>query len=115
MPELPEVETVRRRLQPVMEGARFRRVILRRDGLRRLFPRDFAGRLIESVGLRGHRLGGAQWSELHANFVVNLGGATARDVLGLVALARARVREERGVVLEPEVRLVGEFQPGESI
>lgn len=45
MPELPEVETVRRRLQPVMEGARFRRVILRRDGLRRPFPLDLAGRL----------------------------------------------------------------------
>jgi len=45
MPELPEVETVRRRLQPVMEGARFRRVILRRDGLRRPFPHNFAGRL----------------------------------------------------------------------
>jgi formamidopyrimidine-DNA glycosylase len=45
VPELPEVETVRRRLQPVMEGARFRRVILRRDGLRRPFPPDFAGRL----------------------------------------------------------------------
>jgi formamidopyrimidine-DNA glycosylase len=45
VPELPEVETVRRRLQPVMEGARFRRVILRRDGLRRPFPHDFAGRL----------------------------------------------------------------------
>ena len=45
MPELPEVETVRRRLQPVMEGARFRRVVLRRAGLRRPFPHNFAGRL----------------------------------------------------------------------
>ena len=45
MPELPEVETVRRRLQPAMEGARFRRIILRRDGLRRPFPHNFAGRL----------------------------------------------------------------------
>jgi formamidopyrimidine-DNA glycosylase len=60
VPELPEVETVRRRLQPVMEGARFRRVILRRDGLRRPFPHDFAGRLerrtVRSLRRRGKYL-----------------------------------------------------------
>ena len=78
-------------------------------------PGDFAGRLIEAVGLKGHRVGNAQWSDVHANFVVNLGGATAGDVLALVRLARARVREQFGVELEPEVRLVGDFAAGETI
>ncbi len=74
-------------------------------------PGEFAGRLVEAVGLKGHRVGGAAWSEVHANFVVNLGSATARDVLALVRLARARVRERFGIALETEVRLVGEFPP----
>jgi UDP-N-acetylmuramate dehydrogenase len=78
-------------------------------------PGEYAGRLIEAVGLKGHRAGGAQWSPVHANFVVNLGGATARDVLALVNLARARVRERFGITLEPEVRLAGEFAPDEGI
>ncbi len=78
-------------------------------------PGEYAGRLIEAVGLKGHRIGNAQWSEIHANFVVNLGGASARDVLALVNLARRRVAERFGVVLEPEVRLVGEFAEDERI
>ena len=76
-------------------------------------PGDFAGRLIEGVGLKGHRVGNATWSDVHANFVVNLGGATAADVLALIRLARARVRERFGVRLETEVRFVGEFLAGE--
>jgi UDP-N-acetylmuramate dehydrogenase len=72
-------------------------------------PGDHAGRLIEAVGLKGHRVGGATWSPVHANFVSNLGGATARDVLALLHLARSRVRERFGVELEAEVRLLGEF------
>jgi UDP-N-acetylmuramate dehydrogenase len=78
-------------------------------------PGDHAGRLLEAAGLKGHRIGGAMWSTVHANFVVNLGGARAADVLGLVNLARSRVRERSGVVLEPEVRLAGEFLAGEVI
>jgi UDP-N-acetylmuramate dehydrogenase len=78
-------------------------------------PGDHAGRLVEAVGLKGHRQGGAQWSDVHANFIVNLGGATARDVLALVRLARAWVQERFGIVLEPEVRLAGEFLDGEEI
>ena len=78
-------------------------------------PGDHAGRLIEAAGLKGHRIGGAAWSAVHANFVVNLGGATARDVLALVNLARARVLERFGVALQPEVRLAGEFAPDERI
>ena len=74
-------------------------------------PGDFAGRLIESVGLKGHVLGRAQVSTLHANWIVNLGGASARDVLGLITLMRQRVRDETGVELKPEVKRVGEFLP----
>ncbi len=72
-------------------------------------PGDHAGRLVEAAGLKGHRVGNAAWSELHANFIVNLGGATASDVLSLVNVARSRVKDRFDVVLETEVRLLGEF------
>jgi UDP-N-acetylmuramate dehydrogenase len=72
-------------------------------------PGHFAGRLIEQVGLKGHRVGNAMWSDVHANFLVNLGGATARDVLQLMKLARRRVKERFGVRLEAEVKLAGVF------
>ncbi len=70
-------------------------------------PGDFAGRLIEAAGLKGHALGGAQISPLHANFITNRGGASAADVLGLIALARERVHEAFDVELETEVQLWG--------
>jgi UDP-N-acetylmuramate dehydrogenase len=76
-------------------------------------PGRFAGQLIEAVGLKGHRVGNAMWSDVHANFLVNLGGATARDVLQLMRLARARVKAEFGVRLEAEVKLVGAFVAGD--
>ena len=72
-------------------------------------PGDYAGRLIDSVGLKGYRVGHATWSNVHANFISNLGGATARDVLALMTLARSRVKERFGIALEAEVRLVGEL------
>jgi len=68
---------------------------------------DFAGRLIEAAGLKGTRVGGAEISTVHANFIVNRGGATAADVIALIERARACVRERMGVELEPEVRIVG--------
>jgi UDP-N-acetylmuramate dehydrogenase len=74
-------------------------------------PGDFAGRLIELVSLKGHTLGRAQISTLHANWIVNLGGATARDILGLITLMQTKVREATGVDLKPEVKRVGDFQP----
>ena len=76
---------------------------------------DAAGRLLEAAGLKGHRIGGAEVSTRHANFVVNVGGATARDVLALVRLMRDRVRERFGVTLETEVRLVGDFAEDERL
>jgi UDP-N-acetylmuramate dehydrogenase len=72
-------------------------------------PGDFAGRLIERVGLKGHAVGGARISPQHANFIVNTGGARAAEVRQLLELARDRVWQERGVWLEPEVKLVGEW------
>jgi len=70
-------------------------------------PSDFAGRLIEAAGLKGERVGGAQISEVHANFIVNRGGATAADVLALIEHARERVASTTGIELETEVRIVG--------
>jgi UDP-N-acetylmuramate dehydrogenase len=64
--------------------------------------------LIDTVGLRGKRIGQAQISEKHANFFLNLGGASAADVKALIDLAQERVREELGIELETEVNLVGE-------
>lgn len=67
-----------------------------------------AGRLLDELGLKGARIGGAMISEIHANFIVNMGGATAADVLDLIAMARQRARDERGVELETEVEIIGE-------
>jgi len=68
---------------------------------------DFAGRLIESCGLKGKRIGDACISEKHANFIENLGRAKAEHVLRLMQLAREKVFQHFGVVLEPEVRFLG--------
>lgn len=70
-------------------------------------PRDYAGRLIEKVGLKGFRIGGAMISGKHANFIVNTGEATAGDVLALMETAKKKVKEETGVDLELEIRVVG--------
>jgi UDP-N-acetylmuramate dehydrogenase len=72
-------------------------------------PGDSAGRLIEAAGAKGWRLGGAEVSPLHANFIVNRDGATAADVAGLLARVRRAVLEQFGVELELEVHLVGVF------
>jgi len=66
-----------------------------------------AGRLIDEAGLKGARLGDAQISLRHANFIVNLGGATCDDVLSLMEHVQRRVDRQFGVPLEPELRLVG--------
>jgi UDP-N-acetylmuramate dehydrogenase len=68
-----------------------------------------AGRLVDQCGLKGFRLGDAQISHMHANIMVNLGGATAKDVRGLIALAQKTVESECGVHLEPEIGFIGEF------
>jgi UDP-N-acetylmuramate dehydrogenase len=69
-----------------------------------------AGRMLEASGLRGHRIGGAQISPKHANFIENAGGATSADAVALIAEARRRAREQFGVRLEPEVQLLGDVE-----
>lgn len=73
-------------------------------------PGDSAGRLVESAGLKGFRVGGASVSELHANFFMAEGTAAAQDVFDLVQEVRRRVRESSGVDLVPEIRFVGPFE-----
>jgi UDP-N-acetylmuramate dehydrogenase len=70
-------------------------------------PGEFAGRLIEAAGLKGTRVGGAEISAVHANFIVNRGGATAADVLALIDRARDEVSAQMGIDLETEVEIVG--------
>lgn len=72
-------------------------------------PGDYAGRLIEACGLKGATVGAAQISPKHANVIVNLGGATAADVVALMRRARAEVEARFGRTLEPEVILTGEL------
>jgi UDP-N-acetylmuramate dehydrogenase len=96
---IKEVQRHRRQTQPIEKrslGSTFKNP-----------PGDAAGRLIDACGLKGRRIGGAQISEKHANFIVNLGGATADDVLALVAEMRNRVFERFGIELEPEIRVIG--------
>ena len=68
-----------------------------------------AGRLVDQCGLKGFRIGGAQISPIHANIIVNLGGATATDVRSLIEHAQAAVVERFGLRLEPEIGFIGEF------
>jgi UDP-N-acetylmuramate dehydrogenase len=72
-------------------------------------PGNHAAKLIEGCGLKGKRIGGAEVSEKHANFIVNVGGATATDIENLIEEVRATVEARTGVRLHPEVRIVGEL------
>ncbi len=71
-------------------------------------PGNSAGRLIDEAGLKGARVGDAEVSAVHANFIVNRGHATSADIIGLVRQIRARVKSAKGVDLEPEVLLYGQ-------
>lgn len=73
-----------------------------------------AGRLIDQCGLKGHRIGGAQISHIHANIMVNLGGATAADVRRLITHAQRCVQDRFDQRLEPEIGFIGEFVADES-
>ena len=68
----------------------------------------FAGKLVQDAGLKGLTVGGAQVSELHSGFVINIGGATATDIIDLMHLVQNTVYDKFGVKLEPEVRIIGE-------
>jgi UDP-N-acetylmuramate dehydrogenase len=71
---------------------------------------DYAARLIEATGLKGRCIGGACVSEKHANFIVNTGGAAAKDIESLIELVREEVAKEQGVRLQTEVHIIGEAQ-----
>ena len=71
---------------------------------------DSAGRLIEASGLKGRQIGGAAVSEIHANFIVNVGGATASDVVELIRTIRDTVKDMHDIELRPEVRFLGAFE-----
>lgn len=68
----------------------------------------FAGKLVQDAGLKGLSVGGAQVSELHSGFIINRGGATASDILQLMEIVQQTVMDKFGVMLEPEVRIIGE-------
>jgi UDP-N-acetylmuramate dehydrogenase len=70
---------------------------------------DQAGRLIDDAGAKGLRVGGAVVSDRHANYILNTGGATAQEVLTLIALVKSRVKDRWGVDLATEIKLIGEF------
>ena len=69
-------------------------------------PGDYAGRLIEAVGLKGVCKGGMEWSRIHANFLVNLGGGTFEDAAYLIRLAKEKVEDRFGIVLEEEIKIL---------
>lgn len=71
---------------------------------------DYAARLIEASGLKGYTIGGAQVSEKHANFIVNIGGATALDIELLIGHMRETVQQKQGVLLQQEVKVLGELE-----
>ncbi len=72
-------------------------------------PDDKAGRLIEAVGLKGKKIGGAIISPKHANFIINEGGAKAQDILDLLVLARQSVEKQFGIALIPEIEAIGDW------
>ncbi len=74
-------------------------------------PEPFkAGQLIEELGLKGHKIGGAEISKIHANFIVNTGNASAKDISNLIEFIQEKVQTEHGLLLEPEVKKLG-FYP----
>ena len=98
MEELKEKRVTKQPLEYPSAGSTFKRP----EGY-------FAGKLIQDAGLRGFRVGGAQVSEKHCGFVINKGNATAADVCRLMADVQAKVQEQFGVTLEPEVKFLGDF------
>ncbi|BBC23078.1 UDP-N-acetylmuramate dehydrogenase [Pseudanabaena sp. ABRG5-3] len=70
---------------------------------------QFAAKLIQDAGLKGYQIGNAQISELHANFIVNLGNAKAQDIFGLIEHIKTVISDRYGVVLETEVKMLGNF------
>ena len=103
-------EKIRRRMKEMLEK-RSSKQPLQYPSAGSFFKRPaghFAGKLIQDAGLRGARVGGAQVSEKHCGFVINRGGATPRDIIDLMHLVQNTVFDQTGILLEPEVRIIGE-------
>ena len=98
MDELKEKRVTKQPLEYPSAGSTFKRP----EGY-------FAGKLIQDSGLKGFTVGGAQVSEKHSGFVINKGNATAADVMALIRQVTAKVKEDTGVTMEPEVKQIGEF------
>ncbi|MCK4675190.1 MAG: UDP-N-acetylenolpyruvoylglucosamine reductase, partial [Gammaproteobacteria bacterium] len=75
----------------------------------------YAAQLIEQCGLKGKSIGGAVVSEKHANFIINDNNATATDIESLIKLIQKTVKQEYGILLQPEVKIVGDFISGEEL
>lgn len=109
------VEADKERIRAEMEGSLARRkqtqplASMSAGSVFRNPEGDSAGRLIEAAGLKGTRLGGARVSDVHANFIVNDGGACAADVAGLIHKIQMVVRDTNGIELVPEIRFLGAF------
>ncbi|MBR4014744.1 MAG: UDP-N-acetylmuramate dehydrogenase [Anaerotignum sp.] len=97
MAELAEQRREKQPLQYPSAGSTFKRP----EGY-------FAGKLMQDAGLKGKTIGGAQISEKHSGFLINIGGATAQDILDLIVFCQKEVQEKFGVHLEPEVKIIGE-------
>ena len=97
MAELAEQRREKQPLQYPSAGSTFKRP----EGY-------FAGKLVQDAGLKGKTIGGAQVSEKHSGFLINIGGATAQDILDLIAFCQKEVQAQFGVTLETEVKIVGE-------
>lgn len=108
--ETGDVEAARREIKSLMEkrSASQPLNLPNAGSVFRNPPGNHAAKLIEGCGLKGKRIGGAQVSEKHANFIVNAGNATAQDIEDLINEVRATVLQQTGIELHPEVRIVGE-------
>ncbi|OIR18356.1 UDP-N-acetylenolpyruvoylglucosamine reductase [mine drainage metagenome] len=108
--ETGDVEAARREIKALMEkrSASQPLQLPNAGSVFRNPPGDHAAKLIEGCGLKGRRVGGAQVSEKHANFIVNMGKATAADIEDLIDVVQATVESRTGMQLHPEVRIIGE-------
>jgi UDP-N-acetylmuramate dehydrogenase len=108
LPQGDKEELIRRRREYILKRNTTQPLTLPNSGsMFKNPPGTHAGKLIEQAGLKGKRVGNAQISEQHANFIVNLGDAKAADIVTLVDLVRRTVHQNTGVLLEFEVKLVG--------
>jgi UDP-N-acetylmuramate dehydrogenase len=112
--QVGEAEAIRRRMEEVAAD-RYRKGHFSYPSAGSVFKNNRAfgsptGKILDQLGLRGLRHGGAQIAPFHGNIIINLGNATAEDVRALVERARSEAYEQRGLILEPEIRFIGEWR-----